>query len=166
MTDHSVDINKMVDPETLEALAQRCEAGEASREMDALVWAAAHSGYIESNGHPGKSQRDIVWHQDNGWKKAWLSGHPWHDRKMLGAVDDAPRYTTSLDAVASLTEAMLPGWTLGSCGSGVAWARPPDVCTQGGQVIHTGHRGDRITEPLARLAAALRALAAEIRGRS
>jgi hypothetical protein len=134
-TDHAVDITKMVAPETLEALAQRCEAGERGREIDLAVAVATNFATSPA------SYRDE------------------NDRIVNGAL--VPRYTTSLDAVASLTEVMLPGW------------RVARICQHGDRWDVTLHRNgddfvqtDALTLCLAWLAAALRALAAEIRGRS
>jgi hypothetical protein len=115
------------DPDTLGALATRCEAGVLLPYM--AIFEATNL--------------------------ADPAGTCWFRvRKLLGA--DA-----YLDAVAALTEAMLPGWR-------VVFVKHANVdrwfahlqTLQGDVTV----QGIAPTEPLARLAAALRAKAAEIRG--
>lgn len=166
MTDHSPDTGNMVDASpgqqivagmrdavamaragTLEALALRCEAGEASREMDFAVAKAAFPDI-------GEARIFIV-----GDEEPIFFSEPYRKKP-------APCFGTSLDAVASLQEAVLPGWSITSS----TFVRPPST-----RIFHPNYgngslvylEGQAPTEPLARLAAILRALAAEIReGRS
>ena len=85
-------------------LAHKVEAAqEASRDLDAEIWAFIHSGYIEINslGFP------VVWHEDKGWVKhpVSLGDGIWRERKLLGAAQNAPRYTSSIDAAMTLVPA-------------------------------------------------------------
>jgi len=162
MTDHSPDTGNMVDrADALEALALRCEAGEASREMDALIAVALRRLHPRHAEHAPWVANFPTWRARPEGKVAVVH-HDGND----GVHWDSEPVTRSLDAVSALQEAVLPHWFLSSSSSGVACATPPDAGL-GGQKIHTGHRHPKITECQARLAALLRALAVEIReGRS
>jgi hypothetical protein len=132
-TDHSVDINKMVDPETLEALAARCEAGD---DFTAVFGDAARA--LVPSGPVAAKVYDF-----------WCAG-------------------AYADAVAALQRSALPGWAVYAIRE---YADVTSDVRSWSAELHRIGANDFIaseapTEPLARLAAALRAKAAEIRGAS
>jgi len=157
MSDHSPDTGNMVDrADTLEALALRAEAGEASREMDAELTAILK---IPSAIVPDWAVTNFPhWRARSDGRVECV-----HEDGSGGAHWQPNRITSSLDAVSSLQEVVLPGWHVALvCYGSLGW-----LCDLA--CLATGHiaRSTAPTEPLARLAAILRALAVEIReGRS
>lgn len=141
--------------DTLEALALRCEAGEASRALDREImstryrWGRRHIGVREDPG-----DRPVM-------TGVWID--PATD-KWVTSAKDGHKFTTSLDAVSSLQEVVLPGAILDIQQGPMRCA--VDVRGPSAKYI-PGATATAPTEPLARLAAILRAKAAEIReGRS
>lgn len=135
----------MTDATTLEALAVRVEAGEAGREIDALVLCAV----VE-----GRPQFDLT------------AGPDWMVVSETQRVRPA-KYTTSLDAVAALAERVLPGHYTEVSGPRKYLNIPTPVPNYWKCVLSSGQHGfsgvDWIawapTECAARLAAILRAKA-------
>jgi hypothetical protein len=133
-----------MNPETLEALAARIEAGETGKELDALAFEALKpQRYMEV--------RELL---------CEALGDGFGDRRdgilRDGVADEAPRYTASVDAAKALQEEVLPECRVyhaaqfrGLYEFGLINAR--------GEVIY----GSAPTEAAARLAALLRAYGEE-----
>jgi hypothetical protein len=133
------------DPDALDRLAERCEAGESGSEMDRAIYCAL--GCNTSLAGVGLFR--------------WPNGE----------VDVMPPLTTSIDACEALRKRLLPGWHMNinvqPSGIDVIVSHPdafgeefepsgPDAPTLDFHVRAP-------TEPLARLAATLRAYAATVR---
>ncbi len=121
--------------DTLRSLADRCEAGESGREIDREI-----SGALR-----------LVWTTDRGWMVSATTPLDWYPKHG--------GWTTSLDATEALRQRVLPGWLpwqLSYNGDGTVsfeLIETPSAATEGSTAP---------TEPLVRLAAILRAMAAEI----
>lgn len=80
---------------TLPTLLPRLESGEASDELDALLWGLYDPRPLERTGDgPAIWKRDPV---------------------DTIAFEGPPRFTTSLDAALALAERVLSGWQVGIC---------------------------------------------------
>lgn len=142
MGDHSADTTTTTRADALRALAERVEAGESGAVIDECVLKAAGCKIA------------MDW---NGMRYEYVDG----------TYVRGTRVTRSLDAVSAFTEAVLPGVVVSSSSEGFASIRMPVRDPAGGlpwRMIYAeaaGEPGDRTREPRARLAAALRAMAAE-----
>ncbi|KCZ47728.1 hypothetical protein [Hyphomonas sp. CY54-11-8] len=130
----------MTKTETLLALAARVEAGETGRELDAEIFVAL--GWVPS-------EAALV----GGTEPILMVTHPDH----VGGTHTPLKITTSLDAIAALTERVLPEgkWEIST-----GRRCPGEDCWWATAII--GARRYKVhapTEPAARLAALLRALA-------
>jgi hypothetical protein len=148
-----------IEPSVLFALAERCEREEPSRELDLAISAAVDYRGAFQPIYPGESYR-------------WGAGGDEIDLlsktgKRIGVLDPqqfVPRYTTSLDAAVTLVPAGDDVfWRAGHDGEG------PDPGLFFAEVLvcrlakpFTGFRARARTEPMARVAAALRARAAMV----
>lgn len=140
----------MTKTETLLALAARVEAGETGRELDAEIFVAL--GWVPS-------EAALV----GGTEPILMVTHPDH----VGGTHTPLKITTSLDAIAALTERVLPGHYIEVSGPRKYLNIPTPVPNYWKAVLSSGQHGfsgvDWIawapTEPAARLAALLRALA-------
>lgn len=128
------------------ALAERAEREGASRELrDAVLLALGWEKRHEFGYDPvyQKYYDTDFWYEPN---QQWPSG-----------TTTPPEIVSSLDAVAALMRDRLPGWRVAvhqgtdNCWS-MCWRSSPP---------HNSQQGDAPTEPLSRLAAALRAMAVE-----
>lgn len=132
-------------PDALEALAGRLEAGECGREIDALVWAAEQGvqGPVEFGREIFSESASREYAGFPGGQGEWLD--------LIATV------STDLTACEDFRERVLPG---------AYWE---DLTEDSGKQSWSATlnrpfgAGDAPTEPAARLAATLRALAAKIR---
>lgn len=137
----------MTDPDALERLAKRLEAGECGREIDRAV--ALATGW-----------RRVTPSQARNKHGFWVAPGDWlglPDRLAREEHRDPPAVSTDLTACEAFRERVLPG---------AYWE---DLTEDSGKQSWSATlnrpfgAGDAPTEPAARLAATLRALAAKIR---
>jgi hypothetical protein len=84
----------------LKELAERIERGETGLEIDAAAYGLLFDAEIR--------EQEYAYFDGALETREFLKTQLWKDGKYVAG--EAPRYSTSLDAVAALAERVLPGW--------------------------------------------------------